>query len=259
MPRKLNWNKSLTIDKDSGVTNVVRNFLNNKVEMENLDYQQSQLLEQVNKLNPSINSLTNIVIDQSANIVNNSLVDSVINSPDNTSSDYVTNIIDNQIDNLLTNSQSNQLTDLSSINTFDTLTNPPSIESINKLPSSLEDPSNSQGSKSKIIVSLTAMGEWHSESEQKVYEAMYEETIAHRRKERYFMAQSLCEKTGIGSQTTVRTAIQGLIDKLSIEIISRKGGGRLAVRYRVYSPSEIIARRRKVQLKIDPQSKKILS
>jgi hypothetical protein len=88
---------------------------------------------------------------------------------------------------------------------------------------------------------------------------MYRETISRGVRERHFGPKELCEKTGIRSDRTIRTALDGLIEKLSVEIVSNFNGSPLGPRYRVYEPREIAGRRKGAGIEIDPQSKKILT
>lgn len=97
----------------------------------------------------------------------------------------------------------------------------------------------------------------HTASEQRVYSVMYRETVSRGVRERHFGPKELCEKSGIRSDRTIRTALDGLIEKLSIEIISNSVGSPLGPRYRVFEPKEIVARRKDADMEIDTQSKKI--
>ncbi len=99
----------------------------------------------------------------------------------------------------------------------------------------------------------------HTASEQRVYSVMYRETISRGTRERHFGPKELCEKTGIRSDRTIRTALDGLISKLSVEIVSQYNGSPLGPRYRVFEPREIVSRRKAAGIEIDPQSKKILT
>jgi hypothetical protein len=108
------------------------------------------------------------------------------------------------------------------------------------------------------IIGLTEMSKWHSETEQKVYKAMYQETKIHNTQELYFTFLSLSEKTGFRNPRTIRAAIQGLIAKKSIAEIINKHGEHLGIRYRVFSPEEIVQNRIKDNVNIDFQSKKIV-
>ena len=99
----------------------------------------------------------------------------------------------------------------------------------------------------------------HTASEQRVYSIMYRETVSRGVRERHFGPKELCEKTGIRSDRTIRTALDGLIEKLSIEIVSHFNGSPLGPRYRVFEPREIVGRRKDAGIEIDPQSKKLLT
>ena len=99
----------------------------------------------------------------------------------------------------------------------------------------------------------------HTGSEQRIYSVMYRETVSKGIRERHFGPSELIRKTGIRSDRTIRTAVRGLIQKLSIEMVSNINGNPLGPRYRIYDPKEIIRRRRTAGIKIDPQSKKVVS
>lgn len=99
----------------------------------------------------------------------------------------------------------------------------------------------------------------HTASEQRVYSVMYRETVSRGVRERHFGPKELCGKTGIRSDRTIRTALDGLIAKLSVEIISQFNGSPLGPRYRVFEPKEIASRRKAAGIEIDPQSKRILT
>jgi hypothetical protein len=66
------------------------------------------------------------------------------------------------------------------------------------------------------------------------------------------------KKTGIRSRNTVHKALYGLIEKLSVEVVSEAKGNPLGPRYRVFKPKEIEQRRKEAGIKIDPQSKRIV-
>ena len=99
----------------------------------------------------------------------------------------------------------------------------------------------------------------HTASEQRIYSVMYRETVSRGVRERHFGPKELCEKTGIRSDRTIRTALDGLIAKLSVEIISHFNGSPLGPRYRVFEPKEIVGRRKSAGIEIDPQSKRIIT
>lgn len=98
----------------------------------------------------------------------------------------------------------------------------------------------------------------HTASEQQIYSVMYRETLSKGQKERHFGFKELCAKTGIRSDRTIRRALDGLQEKLSVEIISYFHGNPLGPRYRVYDPKEILKRRKAAGIEIDNQSKRII-
>lgn len=97
----------------------------------------------------------------------------------------------------------------------------------------------------------------HTASEKSVYSIMYRETISKGGRERHFGFKELSQKTGIRSDATIRRALDGLLAKLSVEIVAYQHGNPLGPRYRVYEPKEIVRRRREAGIEIDPQSKRI--
>jgi hypothetical protein len=99
----------------------------------------------------------------------------------------------------------------------------------------------------------------HTASEQQIYSVMYRETLSKGQRERHFGFKELCVKTGIRSDRTIRLALDGLQEKLSVEIVSYFHGSPLGPRYRVYDPKEILKRRKTAGIEIDPQSKRITS
>ena len=86
---------------------------------------------------------------------------------------------------------------------------------------------------------------------------MYRETLSKGQRERHFGFKELCVKTGIRSDRTIRRALDGLQEKLSVEIVSYFHGNPLGPRYHVYDPKEILRRRKTAGIEIDPQSKRI--
>jgi hypothetical protein len=98
----------------------------------------------------------------------------------------------------------------------------------------------------------------HTSSEQLVYNYMYRETITKGIRERHFGPKELLKATPIRSHVTVRKAIDGLIEKQSIEIVSFVPGSPFGPRYRVYEPREINRRRAAAGIFIDPGSKRIV-
>lgn len=99
----------------------------------------------------------------------------------------------------------------------------------------------------------------HNPSESQIYSVMYRETVSKNLRERHFGPTELMHKTGIRSDRTVRRAIDGLIAKLSIEIVAYAPGSPLGPRYRVYKPREIEQRRKVAGLEIDQFTKRIVT
>ena len=64
--------------------------------------------------------------------------------------------------------------------------------------------------------------------------------------------------TGIGGVNTIKRAVEGLVDKLSIRIITNGAGSVVGTNYEVFAPPEIIAARRAVKMEIHPKTKKIV-
>lgn len=289
MSRKLSWDRNLSIN-NTGVKKVVRDLVGrgtkntdttiiNEESNANVDkdiIHQSLENTQVIDNNYIVNDVSNQEVNSVANDQVNSVVINKDNNLKNTDNNLLSNTITNQLNNNAIDEQTSDPTAVlidpepfaenlvdtkeeKLINDNDNETKAILVKTVRKKKQLLSKTISTNEPSNKVIASLVAMGQWHTESEQKVYQVMYQETIAHRRKERYFGAQSLCDKTGIASQITVRSAINGLIEKKSIEIVSQKKGGKLAIRYKVYSPTEIIIRRREAKIKIDEQSKEIYS
>ena len=99
----------------------------------------------------------------------------------------------------------------------------------------------------------------HTSSEARVYSVMYRETISRGTNRQYFGTKRLMTLTGIRGDHTVRRAIDGLIQKMSIEIIDANYGNPIGPKYRIFLPKEIIERRKRSGIEIDTQTKKIIS
>lgn len=99
----------------------------------------------------------------------------------------------------------------------------------------------------------------HTSSEARVYSVMYRETISRGTNNQYFGTKRLMTLTGIRGDHTVRRAIDGLIQKMSVEIIDTNYGNPIGPKYRIFPPKEIIERRKRSGIEIDAQTKKILT
>jgi len=141
----------------------------------------------------------------------------------------------------------------------DEITPEETIESIQDTEITPVESSSDEGQREPSRTSPQYLDATHTASEQRVYSVMYRETISRGVKERHFGPKELCERTGIRSDKTIRTALAGLIEKLSIAIVSNFNGNPLGPRYRIYDPKEIIARRKTAQIEIDTQSKKLVT
>jgi len=106
---------------------------------------------------------------------------------------------------------------------------------------------------------FTPLDATHTSSEKSIYSLMYRDTISKGTRDRHFGPAELMRKGGIRSRNTVHKALYGLIEKLSIEVLSNDQGNPLGPRYRIYKPKEIEQRRKAAGLQIDTQTKKILS
>jgi hypothetical protein len=99
----------------------------------------------------------------------------------------------------------------------------------------------------------------HTAMEAKIYSVIYRETIVKGSEPQHFGASRLMTLTGIGSDKTIRKAIKSLIAKKSIALIDPCPNHPLGAVYRAFSPKEIIVARKKMGIKIHPQTKKIIT
>jgi len=86
----------------------------------------------------------------------------------------------------------------------------------------------------------------HTPIEQRIYAAMLASALGCST-ESFFTVRELISLTGVQSATTIRRALDGLLGKLSIDRIARTNGkGKRAngSGYRVYTPVEVISRRK---------------
>ena len=88
---------------------------------------------------------------------------------------------------------------------------------------------------------------------------MFAETVPYGRTEWYFRFSELCKKLRVKDKRTISSAIAGLVEKKSVEILVDKRGDHLGRCYRVYSPEEIVALRQASGIILHPQTKKIIS
>lgn len=96
----------------------------------------------------------------------------------------------------------------------------------------------------------------HTGAEQQVYAAMLTEIAAVGTRVASFTTRRLMSLTGIAGYSTVRRSLSGLVNKLSIErqkVAGHNGGDHPAFVYLVFSPEEIIARRRAVGAPVYPK------
>ncbi len=98
----------------------------------------------------------------------------------------------------------------------------------------------------------------HTPAEAKVYGVMYRATIGRGTPERRFTVPDLMQDTGIRSDKTVRTALHGLAEKLSVVVLDRNRSSNHGPLYRVLHPRDIFAARRRAGLAIDEQTKHIV-
>jgi DNA-binding CsgD family transcriptional regulator len=104
---------------------------------------------------------------------------------------------------------------------------------------------------SELATALVTLS--HTTTEQQVYAAMLAEIGAVGTRVASFTTRRLMSLTGIAGYSTVRRAVNGLVNKLSIERQRVAGGDQSLVVYLVFSPEEIISRRRAVGLAIYPK------
>lgn len=83
----------------------------------------------------------------------------------------------------------------------------------------------------------------HTPIEQRIYAAMLSSALADSA-DSSFTARELVSLTGVGSPTTLRRALDGLLLKLSIERVAKGNGNGNAIGYRVYTPAQILSRRK---------------
>ncbi len=96
----------------------------------------------------------------------------------------------------------------------------------------------------------------HTATEQQLYAAMLAEIAGVGTRVASFTTRRLMTLTGIQGYSTVRRGVHGLVNKLSIErqrVAGHNGGNHPLIVYLVFTPEEIIARRRAVGVSIYPR------
>jgi hypothetical protein len=88
---------------------------------------------------------------------------------------------------------------------------------------------------------------------------MYRLTLSRGLSERHFPMKELIRETGIRSDKTIRVAIDGLLEKRSIEMVSYHHGQHIGAKYRVHGPREVLERRREAGVEIHEASKKVIT
>ncbi|HEX3035739.1 MAG TPA: hypothetical protein VHT73_11525, partial [Thermodesulfobacteriota bacterium] len=106
------------------------------------------------------------------------------------------------------------------------------------------------------FVSLDAT---HTLSEAKIYSVIYRETVVKGDEPQHFGSSRLMKLTGIRSDKTTRKAIRELIAKKSIVLIDPCPNHPLGPIYQAFHPKDILATRKRANIKIHPQTKKIIT
>ncbi|HJZ82824.1 MAG TPA: helix-turn-helix transcriptional regulator [Pyrinomonadaceae bacterium] len=110
---------------------------------------------------------------------------------------------------------------------------------------------------SEHAMALVALS--HTTTEQQIYAAMLAEIAAVGTRVASFTMRRLMSLTGIAGYSTVRRGVNGLVNKLSIErqkVAGHEEGDQPPVVYLVFTPEEILGRRRAVGLSIYPKGLK---
>jgi DNA-binding CsgD family transcriptional regulator len=96
----------------------------------------------------------------------------------------------------------------------------------------------------------------HTVIEQQLYAAMLSETVSVGTRVASLTTRRLMDLTGINGYSTVRRGVTGLVNKLSIErqkVAGHNDGHQAPLVYLVFTPEEILARRRAVGLPAYPK------
>jgi DNA-binding CsgD family transcriptional regulator len=114
-----------------------------------------------------------------------------------------------------------------------------------------ENPEHPLSDEAMALVALS-----HTIVEHQVYSAMLAETAALGTRVASITTHRLMTLTGINGYSTVRRGVTGLVNKLSIErlrVAGQNGGNQPPLVYLVFTPEEILARRRAAGLSAYPK------
>ena len=114
-----------------------------------------------------------------------------------------------------------------------------------------ENPEHPRGEQAMALVALS-----HTVVEHQLYSAMLAEIATVGTRVASITTRRLMSLTGINGHSTVRRGVTGLVNKLSIErqrVAGHNGGQQPLVVYLVFTPEEIIERRRAVGLSAYPK------
>src|SRR5882672_5628452 len=113
---------------------------------------------------------------------------------------------------------------------------------------------NSEHPETEQAMAMVALS--HTVIEQQLYSAMLAEIAAVGTRVASITTRRLMRLTGINGYSTVRRGVTGLVNKLSIErqkVAGENGGHAPALVYLVFTPEEILERRRAVGLPAYPK------
>src|SRR3979409_1100493 len=116
-----------------------------------------------------------------------------------------------------------------------------------------ENPEHSLAEQAMALVALS-----HTVVEQQLYAAMLAEIAGVGTRVASITTRRLMSLTGINGHSTVRRGVAGLVNKLSIErqrVAGHNGGQKPLLVYLVFTPEEIIERRRAVGLSAYPKGR----
>lgn len=206
--------------------------------------------------------VTSIVSDISSNIKNNTITSinsHKISSIDNDISTNIENIIPSNLELSINSYIDSEIAGSLLLEEENNFINDNSNEANKRDKGNDETEVDSSSINEKEGISVRNLSKWHTEAEQKLYRILYNQTIVLERNNWYFSFSELARKTKFKSKITIAVAIDGLAAKKSIDILTDKRGDHLGKRYKVYTPSEILFRRKEDNIKIDPQTKKIVN